>query len=485
MIDTKILTNLKINKESVANKDLNIKKEASDYTNKFKDILKDEVVTNKSTTNDFKKIETLKNEEEPSDKCTIEETIEKITKAIDDSEDFQGNKLDDNKLENIILLLSQLIQQKDLKSNEISGELNVSLDSSLIDNKELTINKDNFKLGKVNNDILRLDTVELSDKKDTLNEAINLANNILEMINSDDFKDILSSKESKELAEVLNLLNEKLFSKENLNSISSVNIVENPSMLTNKENKKSIDKLNNSKVDVESKVEVSNEDVDNTSFSDELKKIVLNDNTKDKVNTKLEKSNDKSDEELKKLTEEEKVLSKILDSDKGLGKGNLIGNYNKNIFKPIQIIDNPIIVNKQTMDMDIIKNVKYMVQNAVSELKVKIYPKELGEITIKILSQEGIMRAEIKATSKETYNLINSNLNDIKKGLEQQNIKIQDVNVGIYQEDATFYSGENSQSDFAREENKKAKNKLIDFDEVDSINEDGIRIDDSNVNLLA
>ena len=89
-------------------------------------------------------------------------------------------------------------------------------------------------------------------------------------------------------------------------------------------------------------------------------------------------------------------------------------------------------VNRQTLDLDIIKNVKFMMKNSVQELKVKIYPKELGEMTIKILSEEGIMRAEIKATSKETYNLLNSNLNEIKKSLVDQNIKIQQVNIGIY-----------------------------------------------------
>ena len=143
----------------------------------------------------------------------------------------------------------------------------------------------------------------------------------------------------------------------------------------------------------------------------------------------------------------------------------------------------PVTVNKQTLDMDIIKNIKFMMKDAISELKVKIYPKELGEMTIKILSEEGIMKAEIKATSKETYNLLNSNLNEIKKLLENQNIKIQDVNIGLYNEDTTFFSGEdtNKNQDFKNTQRQNLSG--ISSVEEEEIIEESIL--DNNLNILA
>lgn len=157
---------------------------------------------------------------------------------------------------------------------------------------------------------------------------------------------------------------------------------------------------------------------------------------------------------------------------------------NRNVFAD-KASSEPITVAKETASIDIVNNIKYMSRNLIQQITVKVYPKELGEVTIKLLSEEGIMRADIKATSKETYNLLNSNLEEIKKYLNNENIEIKEVNISLYNEDTTYFSGQGFQ------ENNSENNERI-FSEIDNYTtssnvdiEEEIEIHDSAVNLLA
>ncbi len=185
------------------------------------------------------------------------------------------------------------------------------------------------------------------------------------------------------------------------------------------------------------------------------------------------------------LSEEDKVLNKILgiETTEGFLHGINRLNSRNDIQTPSNISSGTVF--KETMDEDIIKNLRFMVKNEIQELKVKIYPKELGEMTIKILSEEGIMRAEIKATSKETYNLLNSNINEIKKSLSNENIKIQEVNIGLYNDDTTYYSGQGSQEGFNnRNQRFIANDNGLYISDYEEEIEEVINTDNSNVDLL-
>lgn len=175
---------------------------------------------------------------------------------------------------------------------------------------------------------------------------------------------------------------------------------------------------------------------------------------------------------------ENEILTKIIDGEESntSNKGSFISPTTPRYINSVKVESTPVI-NKNTVSSDVIKSIKFMDKNLIKELSVKIYPKELGEVTIKLISEDSIMRAELKVTSKETYNLINANINDIKNAIEQQEIKISDVNISIYQEDATFYTGEGfSEGNFNQE---RRNNNLVDtnsdIDELqvnEAINED-------------
>ena len=147
---------------------------------------------------------------------------------------------------------------------------------------------------------------------------------------------------------------------------------------------------------------------------------------------------------------------------------------------------NPVTVSKETVSTDVVTNIKFMMKNEIQQLTVKVYPKELGEITIKLLSEDGIMKANIKSTSKETYMLLNSNIDEIKKYLSSENIAIKEVNIELYSDDTTYYSGQGFESQF-QDENQQGsyfgeESKIINIKEE---KEKEVLSEISNVNLLA
>lgn len=112
-------------------------------------------------------------------------------------------------------------------------------------------------------------------------------------------------------------------------------------------------------------------------------------------------------------------------------------------------------VSKNTVVQDVIKVFKYMEDSSLKELTVKIKPKELGEITIKLIAQGEIMKASINASNKEAYDLLNSKVPEIKHALNTQNIKIEDVSIDFNDSFQSFQSGEGN---FSREERNSSQN---------------------------
>lgn len=145
-------------------------------------------------------------------------------------------------------------------------------------------------------------------------------------------------------------------------------------------------------------------------------------------------------------------------------------------------------LNRETMVNDVIKTVKYMASNSVKELVVKINPKELGEVLISLVQEDGVMKASIKASSKDTYNLLAQNLNELKKNIAEQNIKIQGVDISLNQDMGNYNSDSFSSSAFqGREGDNRFRGNYRNNSEVgtDEENEEGYYDEEiGNLNML-
>nr|WP_281418626.1 flagellar hook-length control protein FliK [Clostridium frigoris] len=119
--------------------------------------------------------------------------------------------------------------------------------------------------------------------------------------------------------------------------------------------------------------------------------------------------------------------------------------------------------------------------NNIKDLTVKMNPRELGEITIKLTMESGIMKASILAQNKETYNLLNNNFQDIQDRLKNMDIKIQSLDINVY-EDSTYFnknsSGNNNNNNGKQDKNTKTN---VDIDDDVAISSN-YAIEDNQVN---
>lgn len=360
--------------------------------------------------------------------------------------DLLNNTFDKTLSNDLFSLVNDDVENKSFKDNllEIKNIL-----------QNLIKTEEDIKLKGINLELLDNKSIDLI-KEDLTKEVKSLINSIPEETKVDIMTSIEKSLNSNDIdsniKEIFNSLVHKAVDKDN----SFENGNEFDTKLNN---------INNTK-------EVNTVDKLGGENSDELNREGFSNNTSTTNKEDISKK-------------EEKVLMKFLDDDSSITSTKNLNNYNKLNGLPTSSdeVKMPVTVNKETLGMDIIKNVKFMMKDAISELKVKVYPKELGEMTIKILSEEGIMKAEIKATSKETYNLLNSNLNEIKKLLENQDIKIQEVNIGLYSEDTTFFSGEDTSENQDFKSNKTQKVSSVSNGDEEEIIEELIL--ENNLNILA
>lgn len=188
-------------------------------------------------------------------------------------------------------------------------------------------------------------------------------------------------------------------------------------------------------------------------------KLKTEENPQLNKDNKQQFSGSNKDNSSDKTTKEDKFLKNVLGEagDTKVNKVNVfmaqIKSEKDNVVQ-LQSLDKPVI-NKNNLTQDIIKVVKYMSLNDLKELTVKITPKELGDIVIKISVEAGNMKANISANTKETFNLLSSKLEELTNSLKNNDIKIQSSDINIYQEDSTYFNG-GSREEGQRQNNQRS-----------------------------
>lgn len=96
-----------------------------------------------------------------------------------------------------------------------------------------------------------------------------------------------------------------------------------------------------------------------------------------------------------------------------------------------------------------IKNIKFMKMEDIKELSVKLRPKELGDMHIKLLQENDTLRAIITVSDKDVYSIMNKNLSELKQHIEMFNVK----EISIVVESENSYSSDSFDKSF--EDNKR------------------------------
>lgn len=292
-----------------------------------------------------------------------------------------------------------------------------------------------------------------SDEKevnDILESLLNSLNKLLRLddtskVNLEEDSDIIYNSKNTESSSLLNQLLETLNSEEARNSIDSDTLVQMKGFLAQlNEDSKFSDKMKNGINDILSKLTDMIDEANNDSQKVLSLEDMLNNGYSKEQNSSLGDS-DSEESGMFSSNKEDKFLNSLLDEKKDNSFDNKISMFSAR-SQAIQGQNTEVrglTVNKATFTSDLIKDVKYMSVNNIKELTVKVNPGNLGEITIKIIQEDGLMKANLKANSKETTALLAQNLAEIKKELGEQNIKISEVNIELYNEDTTFFKDGN------------------------------------------
>lgn len=137
----------------------------------------------------------------------------------------------------------------------------------------------------------------------------------------------------------------------------------------------------------------------------------------------------------------------------------------ENINSENNISQGDVTINRTSFTNDIIKAMKYMEVNNVKDLTVKVQPNNLGDILIKVTMENGVLKASVSASNKDTYSLLNSNISEIQNKLNISDIKIQNFTVNIYNEDTTFFKKE-SDGGNSKNPNQNSKQNNSEVDEI-------------------
>lgn len=463
----------KVDNNSNVNGDNSVKTENKSSNGNFKSVMSSKEDSLSKTTED--------------NKTTVENVSKDINEAIDKTEVIEKieNGTKEEIIEEVMVLLQALnipvidnsnlpikiyLESGNTSSLDCINTLkNINYLSEIADlniSSELINNNNSNVLENIN--LLKNNTVFES-------ENINIFENVIEEVSLNNSENIDLNEETssniinlpiKEIVKTLNLEEDKVVTTDNIDKILTVLCDKDGNEI---KKDKFIEVVDSSK----------GESKKDTSQGVEMLKMVFN----------IDKSNGEQ-------KGEEDILAKLMTMDEGINKVEDYIVEDTPIFTEVLNSKNdvasslisevkPVAVSRETVATDVVSNVKYMVKNQVEQLTVKIYPKELGEITIKIISEDGIMKADIKSTSKETYTLLNSNMEEIKKHLSNESLIIKEVNIGLY-EDTTYYSGQGFSNEFNDERNKE--NYFVeDNDSINIHKEENEEISEeiSNVNLLA
>lgn len=323
----------------------------------------------------------------------------------------------------------------------------------------------------------------LGSTNENISKEVDPQENLINKIKHDIKEFIESSAKVSNTEEITNMKNYN--SSANLNNsftnepiISNVNLLGN--ILTenkNLSNDKSAEILNrNSEVKILNKSENTN--VKEKNFSDKLN--LLNSENIDNSKFKSSSSSNTDNNFLKGLLEDNK--------DTKLDKVNTLMNQlivqNQNDTKEVNKA--PKVINKSNFAADIIKSIKYMEDKNIKDMTVKINPKDLGEVYIKITSNaDGIMKASVSTNNRETFNLLNANIQDFNNNLNNSQIKIHHIDINIYNGDTTFFSNgfNQNQSNENNPQQKTYSSSNITNEEVDTLPEH-IIYEDNKLNTL-
>lgn len=355
-----------------------------------------------------------------NDEKAIKDLIENLNELLAVFQNVVGinlNELEDVDLENLNLEISI----EELENLKLSLE-------SLIDKIELGEFEDQVKNTVANLDKMIKDVNEkgemeviakdfISDLKETIDLVSNRVNQNTDETLIKEVKDT-----SSELQSLLNAIDK---TKDDKGSKNIKNV------------KPSLEETSKDKVELD--VNLIDEEITSSNIKDTDKstiKIKIVSDKKEGINLFNNFSNIKNLDNIKEIdtnrVEEfeintEKIPTNILSSQTEFRPEDTSKLANNNIINSEQYIN----IDKTDVLKQITGKFKTDYENQLNEIKIKLTPEHLGELTIKISLERGILSARALVENSNIKQLLESNMSELKDSLKEQGVDFKSIDVSV------------------------------------------------------
>jgi flagellar hook-length control protein FliK len=147
--------------------------------------------------------------------------------------------------------------------------------------------------------------------------------------------------------------------------------------------------------------------------------------------------------------------NKIDSGNENFFQNNLINDI-KQINAAQKISKPEIIVNKEEVLKQIVDKASVTLSGDKAEMVMKLKPESLGNVSLKIVTERGMVTAQIVAENQKVKEVIEANLNMLKDSLEKQGMTVQQFSVSVGQD--SFHRGFN-QNAFLNNSGQYGRNK--------------------------
>ena len=313
----------------------------------------------------------------------------------------------------------------------------------------------------------------IAEKIDSLTDLENIKSSLNSKLN---LNEVENTKNILDAIENLHTSSESNYSLE-LNNNDMKEIINNINHLIN-EGRNNSNKINESLNSLIDKIKNQIKDLDKSSQEDSMYENldtvgILNQSKIDEYKSSKGTSND--------IEYLENIVSaddnSYINSFVGINEFNTVyrNSTSNDIPQPVTEIRQEFITE------DIIKSVKYMKNSDLEELNVKLNPRNLGEISIKLSKNKEHSNLLITVDDNNILDLVNKNIEDIKKHLNDTDINIKDIVINVKSENENLFS-DNLNKEF--NQNNSNKNKKNNNQIIEELHNSEHNKDDDNLNIL-
>ena len=319
----------------------------------------------------------------------------------------------------------------------------------------------------------------IAEKIDSLTDLENIKSSLNSKLN---LNEVENTKNILDAIENLHTSSESNYSLE-LNNNDMKEIINNINYLIN-EGRNNSNKINESLNSLIDKIKNQIKDLDKSSQEDSMYENldtvgILNQSKIDEYKNSKGTSNDIE------------YLENIVSSDDNSYINSFVGiNEFNTVYRNSTSNDIPqpvTEIRQEFITEDIIKSVKYMKNSDLEELNVKLNPRNLGEISIKLSKNKEHSNLLITVDDNNILDLVNKNIEYIKKHLNDTDINIKDIVINVKSENENLFS-DNLNKEFNQDrrfnQNNSNKNKKNNNQIIEELHNSEHNKDDDNLNIL-